>query len=210
MTLELDLAPALGGAQRVAVLVAHPDDEVLWAGGLLLSQAPGPLFIATLCRGQDPDRAPRFQQALGVFSAQGAMGDLDDGPEQAPLPEALVQSTLLSLLPHCSFDLVLTHAPEGEYTSHRRHQEVARAVRTLVDQGALGTTRFWQFAYDDQNGQRLPQARPGASLTLPLEPALWARKYQMMTQLYGFGPASWEARSTPRTEAFTCYRTSKG
>ena len=78
-----------------------------------------------------PDRAPRFLKALERMGAKGAMADLDDGPEQAPLEEGVVRSTLLSLLPPGEWDLILTHGPKGEYTRHLRHEEVSRAVLRL-------------------------------------------------------------------------------
>jgi LmbE family N-acetylglucosaminyl deacetylase len=187
----------------VAVVVAHPDDETLWSGGLLMSRPQWSVFILALCRGSDADRAPRFRKALAFLGAEGTMGDLDDGPDQIPLPDGLVQETILGLLPRVPYDLLLTHAPEGEYTSHRRHEEAARAVRALVDRHALVVAELWQFAYEDQGGAGLPRPRPRATLDLPLIEAIWERKYALITQVYGFAPDSWEARAAPRTEAFT-------
>ena len=34
---------------------------------------------------------------------------------------------------------------------------------------------------------------------------IWRHKYRLMTQGYGFGSDSWEARVTPRSEAFWCF-----
>jgi hypothetical protein len=48
----------------------------------------------------------------------------------------------------------------------------------------------------------LPTARPDADIQLDLNDSLWQAKYQLITQVYGFDPQSWEARSTPRQEAF--------
>jgi len=206
MTLILDPAPDDATIRRALMVVAHPDDEVLWAGGLLLERSAWSVFVMTLCRASDLDRAPRFQQSLGCLGARGVMGDLDDGPEQAALPEGLVRDTILALAPRGPFDLVLTHNLDGEYTTHRRHMEVAWAVRGLLDQGFLVSDRLWQFAYEDQGGSGLPQARAGANLRLPLEAECWAQKYALITQVYGFSPGSWEARTTPREEAFICYR----
>lgn len=187
---------------RVAVVVAHPDDESLWAGGLLLSHPEWNLFIVSLCRGLDPDRAPKFFKVLTQLKAQGKMGDLDDGPDQRPLPPKLVQDSVLALLPQCQYDLLLTHGPDGEYTRHRRHEEVSQAVMQLWQEGRLRTRKLWQFAYADGGGNHLPHPRHDASLNLPLPDELWVRKHQLITEIYGFDPASWEARTTPRTEAF--------
>ncbi len=194
--------PDLGRHPRVAVIVAHPDDETLWAGGLLLSHPEWSPFILTLCRGGDPDRAPRFRRVLERLQATGAMADLDDGPDQAVLPSAAVQAAILALLPGRAFDLVLTHGREGEYTRHRRHEECALAVVALCRDRQLQVTRLLHFAYEDGGAAYLPRPRRDADLLVPVAPAIWAGKYAIITGLYGFARSSWEARTTPRIEAF--------
>lgn len=192
----------LSETQRVAVVVAHPDDETLWAGGLLLRNPEWSTFIVSLCRGQDPDRAPRFRKALECLGVKGAMGDLDDGPEQTPLPSVTVQATILSLLPVWDYDLLLTHAPDGEYTRHRRHEEISKAVQALYRKGDLRAGRILEFAYEDGGGAYFPIPRQDADLQMPLPEAVWARKQAIITSIYNFKETSWEARTTPRTEAF--------
>lgn len=120
-----------GESKTAAVIVAHPDDETLWAGGTILSQAARNWFIASLCRASDVDRAPRFMRALQDLGADGKMSDLDDGPEQKPLSENEIQETILHLLPQRHFDLIISHNPAGEYTRHLRHEELGRAVIML-------------------------------------------------------------------------------
>ena len=198
--------PGPGGFRHVAVVVAHPDDETLWAGGLLLSHPEWSTFIVTLCRGEDPDRAPRFRKALERLKAEGAMGGLDDGPDQAPLVVTRVQEAILALLPERRYDLVLTHAPDGEYTRHRRHEEVSRAVEGLWRRGALQAGNLWQFAYEDGGHAYPPRPREDADLQLPLPDTLWVQKYSLITEVYGFSETSWEARSVARVEAFSCFK----
>ena len=98
---------------RAAVVVAHPDDETLWCGGYILAHPQFLWRVVTLCRAMDADRAPKFRQVLQRFGAEGEMADLDDGPEQAPLPVELVETTAARLLAGDSYDLVLTHGPLG-------------------------------------------------------------------------------------------------
>jgi LmbE family N-acetylglucosaminyl deacetylase len=193
------------GPKRVAVIVAHPDDETLWAGGLLLSHPEWSPFIVALCRGNDPDRAPRFRRALESLGAEGNLGSLDDGPDQFPLSTKRVQEAILALLPERDYDILLTHAPQGEYTWHRRHGEVSLAVRDLWREGELQARSLWQFAFEDGAGAYPPRPQTDASLHLPLSDAIWARKKRIITEDYGFDEGSWECRALSLAEAFTCF-----
>jgi LmbE family N-acetylglucosaminyl deacetylase len=193
-------------AANAAVIVAHPDDETLWAGGTILTHPNDNWFIATLCRKSDPDRSQKFFHALHDYGAAGAMADLDDGPEQTPLPTQSVQRTLLGLLPPIDYDLVLTHAPGGEYTRHRRHEEVSQAVMALWGAGVISARELRLFAYEDDQGRRLPKAIQSAHHFEPLSETTRQEKYRLITEVYGFGPASWEARALPQSEAFWCFR----
>ena len=65
--------------------------------------------------------------------------------------------------------------------------------------------RLWDFAYEDDEGAYYPRARKDARLQFPLSEAVWAKKYEIITQVYGFTADTWEAQTTPRTEAFSCF-----
>ena len=188
--------------RKVAVIVAHPDDETLWAGGLLLMHPEWSPVIVALCRRDDPDRAPRFFRAVEQLGAHGVMGDLDDGPGQQPQAQAAVMATILALLPGGEYDLVLTHAPEGEYTRHLRHEETSLAVETLWRSGAIKARELWTFAFEDRGGAHLPRARRDASLFVTLPDPVWEAKRNLLTRTYGFSATDWETRTTPRAEAF--------
>jgi LmbE family N-acetylglucosaminyl deacetylase len=183
-------------------LVAHPDDETLWAGGTLLEERTWSPFVVSACRESDPDRAPKFYSVLEELGAEGNMADLDDGPEQLPLPDALVESALLNALPTCQFDRIVTHSPLGEYTRHIRHEEVGRAVLRLWLSQRLRAPELWLFAYEDGGRAHLPRARADANVLRELSTEVWQRKRRLITERYGFSSESWEARVTPQREAF--------
>ena len=186
----------------VCVIVAHPDDETLWAGGIILMNPEWDCKVFTLCRASDPDRAPKFYNALQQLGASGYMADFDDGTEQIPLSESEVRQAILDYINKNHFDLILSHGPRGEYTRHRRHEEVSKAVLTLWHNGDLNANKIWLFAYTDDNKKHLPLPEANAHCKVPLPPSILINKQNIITEIYGFTPDSWEARTTPQVEAF--------
>jgi LmbE family N-acetylglucosaminyl deacetylase len=188
-----------------AVVVAHPDDETLWAGGTMLTHPEVKWTVVTLCRGSDQDRSSRFFRALENFNATGIMGDLGDGPKQPPLINCEVQNAILSLLSSNKFDIIVTHSVLGEYTRHLRHEETGKAVLTLCRGGKLSASAVWAFAYEDGGGKHLPRAVQDADIRIRLPKEIWQKKYDIITETYGFDCQSFEAKTTPREEAFWCF-----
>jgi LmbE family N-acetylglucosaminyl deacetylase len=190
---------------RAAVVVAHPDDETLWCGGYILTHPEFLWRIVTLCRATDTDRAPKFSQVLQRLGAEGDMVDLNDGPDQIPLPAKQIQETIVGLLAGNRYDLILTHSPWGEYTRHRRHEECGHAVVELWRLGRINTRRLWLFAYEDGGLMYLPRVSGNADWRCTLTEDVWLEKRRMIMDIYGYGPDSWEARTTPREEGFRCF-----
>jgi LmbE family N-acetylglucosaminyl deacetylase len=188
--------------KKVALIVAHPDDETLWVGGTVLSHPSWQWFIVCLCRKSDTDRAPRFYEALKILQSKGIMGDLDDGPGQIPLDEKEVEHTILELLPPEHFDLVISHNPNGEYTRHIRHEETSTAVIRLWHAGKIDASELWTFAYEDGNKKYFPRPEKNTPVYRTLTERIWLRKYRIITEIYGFDKNSFEAETTPRSESF--------
>jgi len=188
--------------KSVAIIVAHPDDETLWAGGTILSHPAWKFFIVCLCRKSDVDRSVKFYKTLKLLNAEGIMGELDDGPEQIPLDGEEIETLILDLLPPKQYDLIITHSPSGEYTRHLRHEEVSSAVCNLWLKGKIATRELWNFAYEDGKKQYYPKAIENASVYYLLNHKIWLKKYSLMTETYGYGKNSWEAKTAPLSEAF--------
>lgn len=189
-------------SRTVAIIVAHPDDEILWAGGIILNNPQWQYFITSLCRKNDEDRSAKFYKVIKILNAQGIMGNLDDEPEQKPLNAIQVEQKILDLLPNKHFDLIITHSPFGEYTKHLRHEEAGRAVITLWNKGKIATNKLWAFAYEDGNKNYFPKAIENTPYLETLKKEIWNKKHNLITETYGFEKNSWEAKTTPKTEAF--------
>lgn len=189
-------------SKSVALIVAHPDDETLWAGGTILKNPSWNWYIITLCRASDADRAPKFFRVMNFLGVEGNMGDLDDGPDQDPLNNTDVEKCILQLLPDMHFDLIITHDPAGEYTRHLRHEETAEAVINLWYNNKILTEELWTFAYEDGDKKYLPKPIKNAYFYYKLNKEIWLKKYNIITEIYGFNKKSFEAQTTPRAEAF--------
>ncbi len=192
--------------KEIAVIVAHPDDETLWAGGLILMNPGCKWTIISLCRANDTDRAPKFFNALKVYGVSGAMGDLDDGPEQNSLLKEDIEKSITSLLPQNNYDLVVTHSPAGEYTRHKRHEEIGRTVFSLWERGKITSSHLWLFAYEDDNKAHYSEAIKHADIVIELPEPVWLKKYTIITETYRFSATSFEALTTPKREAFWCFK----
>ena len=105
------------------------------------------------------------------------------------LAEDLTQTTLTSLY--------------MRWPAYRRAANpAAYARRCLVNALIDERRRPWRR---ERPTEAMPEGTDPASVVLPLDDASWARKYALITQVYGFAPDSWEARTCPRMEAFHCH-----
>lgn len=130
------------------------------------------------------------------------MGDLDDGPAQIPIPTEEVEESILNLLPQRKYDLIITHSPFGEYTRHRRHEEVGKAVTNLWNDKKIAAHELWFFAYEDGNKSYNPRAILDAHYSSILPDQIWKQKYRIITEIYGFEKTGFEASTTPEIESF--------
>ena len=188
--------------KTVAVIVAHPDDEILWTGGTILSHQEWNVFVVSLCRASDTNRAPKFFQSLKLINAKGKIGDLDDSAELKPLDNEEVEQAILDLLPAINYDLIITHDASGEYTRHLRHEEIGKGVIKLWNAGKIVAKELWSFAYEDGGRKYYPRPVESANIVRSLALPIWQQKYNLITETYGFDKNSWEAQTTPTTESF--------
>ena len=140
-----------GGPVNLVFVVCHPDDESLWAGGLLhgLSRFD---FVRTwvLCvSGEDPEsvRAAEFGAALDVAGATG--GVVLGGPLRGandPLPDiaATTRGGLERLgLGVADVDLLVTHSPYGDEHLNPHH---IQAYEQLLDWSRASGVPFGWFS----------------------------------------------------------------
>lgn len=184
------------------VIVAHPDDETIWMGGVMLHHPRVRWTIFSLCRSDDPDRAPKFMKAAEHYGAKGIISNLEDEDImniKESVPE--IKKRIKNLIPDTNFDYIFTHGPRGEY-GHKRHKGVYRAVKDLLSIGTLKARSKFTFAYhlDEKKNIGAPDKKTDFTFNLSLD--VLANKRRIIKAIYGFKPTSFEYKSCNEIEKF--------
>lgn len=105
---------------RVAVVVGHPDDETLWAGGYLKANPGTDVLVCTIPI-KDPQRCADFFKVCSYWKANGSF--IARHTDREPLKDLRHVQRIVE-----GYDLVLTHNAIGEY-GHEQHIAVHNAVK---------------------------------------------------------------------------------
>lgn len=155
---------------RTLVVVAHPDDETIFFGGLIAEKSKSNDVIVVCCtdgnsKGLGKQRQEEFRKACETLGATEAhvlaFEDLFD--------RRLDVTKIQDQLQQFSADEVFTHGPLGEY-GHMHHQDVSYAVHRYFH---AKKTPVYGIAY---------QAFPDVHVLLEKE--MFRRKSELMTKTY--------------------------
>lgn len=123
-----------------AIVMAHPDDETLWCGGLPL-RFPFPSWTAIACSIPrfDPIRAHHFFRACHILGVRGVL---------LPYTESEASSDLdhLAELDLSPYSCLVTHGSAGEY-GHHHHRQVHNFIRGAYGQSPTLCVGFPQGPY---------------------------------------------------------------
>lgn len=105
---------------RRALVVAHPDDESIWFGGLLAAEPGNWTVICCSIPRTDPVRAWKFFGACEVLGAKARLLPFVEAGPKDPLQN-------LDLINLSGFDEIVTHNVVGEY-GHQHHVQINRLL----------------------------------------------------------------------------------
>jgi LmbE family N-acetylglucosaminyl deacetylase len=128
---------------KALVAVAHPDDEIVFLGGVVLAlRESGHDVDVVCCTGEfgtdalTRARRREFRDAANHLGTRALMLDLADGA--ASLPVGTLTEILRERVQRVGYDEIYTHGVWGEY-GHRHHVDVCTAVHRCSD-------RVWSLA----------------------------------------------------------------
>lgn len=126
------------------MIVAHPDDESIFGGGLLVSE-PGWKVIC-LTNGSNETRCREFVQAMEFIGADYEIWDYPDVYDGS-FDEESVKADLSEVLDSGRYELIVTHNLDGEY-GHSQHKALSQIVHSM------DLDNLYVF---DTSDQRLPE-----------------------------------------------------
>lgn len=134
------------------VIVAHPDDETLFFGGLICSSKDTNWSVIVVtdanADGMGIKRRQQLDQACQLLGVENIFQwDFPDRYEER-LDQERLKSKLSKFVERQSkIDNIFTHGPAGEY-AHPHHQDVSLAVHSFFLKEGESNQKVWSVAYN--------------------------------------------------------------
>ncbi len=200
---------------KALVVIAHPDDHVLWINGTISRFRNWEWHILSLCNSHNDKFQPKLEtfnkscDNLGAkkYQARRLKDYQTKGLMEIEQPSKM-QKEILAFADK-EYDLIFTHSvdPNCEYGFHANHSEVRDSVVGLIDEKLLKTKAVLYFCYKAQ-GQKKPVIANlgGADYKIELNREE-AKKKKQLKQFFTWaegdlkGLALWD-NEEPKIEAF--------
>lgn len=128
------------------MIVAHPDDEVIWGGGHLMDSD---YFVVCITNGRNDERKKEFQQVLESSGNKGIILDYPDKvlgfKDDWSNVRTGIATDLEMIIDTNNWETIVTHNPKGEY-GHLHHKITNEIVTEIYEDKLDDTeTELWYF-----------------------------------------------------------------
>lgn len=160
------------------MIIAHPDDETLWAGDHIMKDR---YLIICLTNGNNKIRKKEFEKAMELTGNYGIILNYPDNPKHVKNNWKKVKDPIRNdidyVLNYKKWDSIVTHNPDGEY-GHIQHKFTSMIVTNeCVKLGLTGKLEYFGKFY--KTNYLLNHTIPGA---LDLQDA--QAKENLMSEVY--------------------------
>lgn len=136
-----------GSNAKKLMIVAHPDDELLWGGGHLMD---GDYLVVCVTRGYDKVRSAEFEKVvtesgnepLILFYPDKVAGKRDDWSKV----KNGITADLTKVIQYKDWDLIVTHNKDGEY-GHAHHKMVHQFVTEIYSKNNISSDLYFFGKY---------------------------------------------------------------
>ena len=133
---------AVSDSTKKLMIVAHPDDEVLWGGGHLMS---GDYLVVCITNGRDETRAKEFADVAKASNNDCIILKHPDKVAGKRDNWSKVKSKILkdieSIMTYKKWDEIVTHNSNGEY-GHVHHQTLHSLVTEIYDRDNIDSELY--------------------------------------------------------------------
>lgn len=146
------------------MIVAHPDDEVIWGGAHLLDEK---YFVLCITNGDNETRSKEFYE---VMKAAGCKGLILSYPDKIlnfrsdwRINKKNIQEDIATVLQYQNWDKVVTHNKKGEY-GHEQHKMVHKLTTSAFEETSQQGRLFFFGDYYTVFSEPLDLQRVGDNL----------------------------------------------
>lgn len=129
------------------MIVAHPDDDLLWGGGHLMD---GDYLVVCVTRGYDKVRSEEFRRVIEASGNEHIIlsypdkvaGKRDDWTNV----KAKISADLDRIMEYKNWDLIVTHNKDGEY-GHQHHKMTHKIVTNIYEKEKIKSDFYYFGKY---------------------------------------------------------------